>query len=386
LRGEGEVSLAPLASAVKGGHPVGDVPGAVWRTPDGVLQIRPPAAMGELDRFPPPDLGQVDHLFYRRGKRGAAVVVASRGCPMTCSYCCLGADSYLTYRRRSVASVLAEMEDAVVRFGAGFIDFEDENIALDRTWFLELLAAIDARFGREVLELRAMNGLFPPTLDREVVEAMKRAGFRSLNLSLGATRREQLHRFRRPDVRRAFDRALDMAQFWGLDSVGYVIAGAPFQTPEDSLTDLLYLARRRVLAGVSVFYPAPGSSDFIRCRQLDLLPQSLLLWRSSALPISHTTTRMETVTLLRLARILNFMKSLIDSKIPLPGPMAPAEMDLAGMGDRTEIGKLLLSGFLHDGRIRGVDPEGRLFEHTVSLDLTRRFVNRLKRVPVRGTR
>ena len=386
LRGEGEACLPALVKALKEGRPVSEVPGIVYRGSGGALQIRAPAEIDDLDRFPLPDLTLVNHRFYRRGRRGTAVVVASRGCPMTCSYCCMGAGSYATYRRRSVTSVLDEIENAVVRFGAGFVDFEDENISLERPWFLDLLGGIQARFGRGALELRAMNGLFPPSLDLEAVGAMQRAGFRALNLSLGTTCVLQLRRFRRPDVRRAFDRALELARACTLEAVGYVIVGAPFQKPLDSLTDLLYLAGRRVLAGVSVFYPAPGSLEFNRCLQENLLPPSPLLWRSSGLPLSHATTREETVTLLRLARILNFMKSLIDRGFPLPEPMPLTEPNLAGVGDRTELGIILLSGFLHDGRIRGVDPEGRVFEHRVSLDLARAFVRRLKRIPIRGAR
>lgn len=384
LRGEGEASLPLLARALRRGEPMNGVPGAVWREANGDLVTRPPAVAGDLNRLPLPDLGLVDLGYYRRGDRGAATLVASRGCPMACSYCCMGSDSYQTYRRRSVGSVLAEIEDAVVRHGAGFVDFEDENISLDRKWFLQLLEAIEARFGRRQLELRAMNGLFPPSLDREVVQAMQKAGFDTLNLSLGATGVDQLRRFRRPDVRAAFDRALDLAESVGISSVGYVIAGAPFQRPEDSLADLVYLAQRRVLAGLSIFYPAPGSRDFECCDRMGLLPDSLLLMRSSGLPISHTTTRLETATLLRLARILNFIKSLIDQRIALPDARPIPSTQLDGITDRTEAGKLLLAAFFHDGRVRGVSPQGQVFEHTVCLDMTRRFVRCLNRVRVRG--
>jgi len=41
--------------------------------------------------------------------------------------------------------------------------------------------------------------------------------------------------------------------------VGYIIVGAPGQNALDSVDDLLYLAERPVIAGVSVYYPAPGS-------------------------------------------------------------------------------------------------------------------------------
>jgi hypothetical protein len=163
-----------------------------------------------------------------------------------------------------------------------------------------------------------------------------------------------------------------------------VIAGAPFQKPQDSLADLLYLAQRRVLVGLSIYYPAPPSHDYALCERLGLLPKSLRLMRSSALPISHTTSRLEAVTLMRLARILNFIKSLVDAESELPRP-APLTVNIALKGaDRGEIGLRLLASFLYDGRILGIDPEGEVFEHAVSYNLSRCFIDRLKRIRIRG--
>lgn len=310
LRGEGEASLSLLARALRAGSGIENVPGIVYRAAEGGLRAADPAVMEDLDRYPLPAQGLIDGKFYRRGARGAAVVTASRGCPLGCSYCSIGGAEWLKYRRRSVDSVLREIAVAVNEYGAGFIDFEDENLSLRKAWFMELLDGIAGRFGAGRLELRAMNGLFPPSLDEEMVSAMKEAGFTALNLSLGSACPEQARRFGRPDVREGFDRALAWAERVGLNAVGYVIVGAPGQSAADSMDDLLYLAERPVVAGVSVYYPAPGSADFARCARSGLLPGKFSLMRSTALPVSDTTTRDESATLLRLGRILNFMKLL----------------------------------------------------------------------------
>ena len=197
-----------------------------------------------------------------------------------------------------------------------------------------------------------MNGLLPSSLDEQVIAAMQAAGFRTLNLSLGTTAKAQQRQFQRPDVSRAFESALDLARAYNLEAVGYIIVGAPFQKAADSLDDLLYLAERRVLVGTSVFYPSPGSKDYRLCASLGLLPQHFSGMRSSALPLSHTTTRKESVTLLRLSRIINFMKSLVDSGQPLPDP-APAANRITNPNDRNNAGWQLLHFFLHDGIIRG---------------------------------
>jgi radical SAM superfamily enzyme YgiQ (UPF0313 family) len=273
----------------------------------------------------------------------------------------------------------------VNQYDVGFIDFEDENLSLDRRWFLKLLAEIKCRFSTNELELRAMNGLYPPSLDEEVIHSMKAAGFRTLNLSLGSTSAQQLKRFGRSDVRAAFDRALELAAEVGINAVGYVICAAPFQRAEGSVSDLLYLAQRRVLAAVSIFYPAPGSKDYDLCKNLGILPDHFSCMRASALPLAHTTGRKEAVTVLRLARILNFMKSLIDLKIGIANDESPGDIRITDPTDRLETSKRLLSKFLTDGKIRGVTPEGKVFEHLISEELSHSFLTGLAAIDLRGS-
>ena len=206
-------------------------------------------------------------------------------------------------------------------------------------------------------------------------QAMVNAGFRAINLSLGTTSLPQLKRFNRPDIRQAFDRVLELAAIYGMEAVGYVIAAAPFQSAETTLEDLLYLARRNVLAGVSIFYPAPGSKDYRMCAAEGLLPKSYAQMRASALPLAHTTTRIEAATLLRLARIINFMKRLVGRGETLPGPRrSPSK--IARPVDSIMLGRELISGFLHDGIIRGVDATGQVYEHETARHLTTAFLDR----------
>ncbi len=276
---------------------------------------------------------------------------------------------------------MQEIETAVVKMKAGFIDFEDETLAWDRDWFLKLLRAIQGRFKDDGPELRAMNGLYPPSLDEDVIRQMRAAGFKSLNLSLGTSSLSQLKRFNRPDVRRAFDQALQLADNFGLQAVGYIIAGAPFQSAETTLEDLLFLAQRRLLASISIFYPAPGSKDYDVCEAEGLLPRQFALMRASVLPLSHTTTRIEAVTLLRLGRIVNFMKQLIGQGERLPNPQAP-RLTVSRTEDRLSLGREQIGWFRYDGKIRGIDPDGTVYEHQTATHLTTAFRERLKHIEI----
>jgi radical SAM superfamily enzyme YgiQ (UPF0313 family) len=384
LRGDGEASMPLLAESLLRNEGFKDIPGIVYRQSDGTLHINPPALIGDLESLGEPAAHLLNFSYYRRGKKASYVIVAGRGCPLNCSYCSVGKHAGIKYRLRSVSSVIQEMKTAVCDYNAGFIDFEDENISFDRSWFKELLRAIIDKLGGAFLELRAMNGLFPPTLDDEVVSLMKEAGFKILNLSLGTTSKTQLTRFNRPDVTSSFEQALILAETHRLEAVGYIIAGAPHQDPDESVSDLLFLAQQRTLAGISVFYPSPGSRDFGRCRDIGVLPIMPSLFRSSALPISHKTERRDAVTLLRLSRTLNFMKYLIDQGIGIPEPVAFDDSRLKSLTNKIEIGRILLQWFLHDGNIRGVTSDGQIYTHKVNTKLTHRFVEGLRDIQIRG--
>ena len=378
IRGEGEEALPQLAQALQHGFDPREVPGICLRNGDGTLTISEPAVIDNLDTLPRPASRLMKANYYQRRGRAGYTILASRGCPFKCSYCAMGCSPIGIYRKRCVNNIVAEMENAVQMLNCGFFDFEDENLSLDKSWFTDLLKAIIQTFKGCNLELRAMNGLFPPSLDENLLELMKTAGFKTLNLSLGTTSKSQLRRFNRPDVRKSFAHLIGIAGHLDLSCVGYIIVGAPFQDPEQSVDDLLYLWRRRVLAGVSVFYPAPGSADYEQCERLDLLPERTRLYRSSALPLDHVTSRLQTITLLRLGRIVNFMKMMADQGVPIPGAKACNQAHISPSTNRIDMGRLLLQWFLRDGKIRGVDGIGRMYAHAVAEDLVELFIGKLQ--------
>jgi hypothetical protein len=383
LRGDGEATMPLLARALKDGTNLDAVPGLVRRRSDGSLEVKPPVVVDDLDRLPLPAQDLIQWRHYQRSGMGSLSLAASRGCPLRCTYCAVNAASHHGYRRRSVPSVIAELSAAFSIRPMGFIDFEDEHLCADKQWVMALMREITRRFGCWRPELRAMNGLFAPALDADILGWMRAAGFNTLNLALITTSGSQLKRFARPDITSDLDRVLGLALGLGMKAVAYVIIAGPGQDPFESVADLLFLARRRVMAGVSVFYPAPGSRDFRWCRRQNLLPPTVGRIRATALPLAQWTDRLQAVTLLRLGRILNFMKSILDLDHRLPAPAGPP-LHIDPRTDRTVIGRQLLAAFLRDGRIYGIDADGRRYAHCTDPALTRAFIKGLRHVTLQG--
>ena len=383
LRGDGEVSLPLLARALRDHSSLDGVPGLVRRRQDGTLEIKPPVVNEALDALPVPALDLICWKYYQRNAKGSLALSATRGCPQRCTYCAVNAATFHGYRQRSVRSVLAELDAAFIHHPMGFVDFEDEHLSADKPWFMALMDGLEQRRVRWRPEYRAMNGLYAPAMDADMLQQMHKAGFKAVNLALITTDADQLRRFARRNVNAALDRVLSWTEQLGMHAVAYLIVAGPEQDPAQSVDDLLYLAQRRVLAGVSVFYPAPGSSDFSWCRRKGLLPSHHLLMRATALPLAHRTDRIQAATLLRLGRILNFMKQLLDAGQTLPLP-AKLSRTICPAQTRSVLGRQLLGAFLHDGNIYGLDEEGRFFRHQVDLSLTRRFIRGIEKIAIRG--
>ncbi len=402
LRGEGERSMAILASQLKNKLPsdtldiskIKNVPGIAFEI-NKQLHVSKPD-WGTLSNTALPAFDKVDWNYYQRNKKAAIAVVASRGCPFPCSYCAVSSSSsYAGFRLRPVEKVLDEIKSQSKDKDIGFIDFEDENLTLKKAWILDLLDGIKMIFKGKTPELRAMNGLYPPSLDFEILLAMKEAGFKTLNLSVGSFSSSQLKQFKRPDVRKDYDRVLDMAAKLDMECVSYILGAAPGQTAKSSLEDLFMLAQRRTLVGFSVFYPAPGSLDYARCQKDMILPDSFSSMRSTCLPVDHTTSRTQAATLMRLARVINYLKSNIDKYRRLPKPFSHNECnqtksdltaEKTSFADREKISELLVRMFLFDAKLRGMDLSGNIYFHKQDTELCDKFIKEIKKIDLMGVK
>jgi len=158
-----------------------------------------------------------------------------------------------------------------------------------------------------------MNGVSFASLDGELLELMKRAGFHTVNLSLVSTAPSLKKQMGRPTAEIDFGEILKRVEQAGLRTIAYAIFGMPGQTIGDMVDTTIYLMKRKVLLGPSIYYPTPGTPLFERCKAEGILPPTPLQWRSSAFPIeTREFDRLDLVTLFRLTRVINFVKGKIN--------------------------------------------------------------------------
>lgn len=317
ILGEGERRFPALVEQIQRGRGRNllGIDGVGYRT-DGEIRIHPlQGFIQDLDSLPFPERGLLDQDRYRINRKRSTMLITSRGCPHGCAYCSAHLVMGSSFRGRSPENILQEMIACHQEYGIDAFDVEDDNFTFDFKRAKELMTRIIKTFGEGRFELSAMNGVSFASLDRELLSLMKRSGFRTLNLSYVSTDLSTKKRMKRPQSEADFDRILKEAEAVGLNVVAYAILGIPGQTLEEMVSTLVYLMEQRVLIGPSVYYPVPGTSLFYRCKEDGILPSDFSQWRSSALSIeTNEFNRLDMATLLRLARVINFIKGKMDRR------------------------------------------------------------------------
>jgi anaerobic magnesium-protoporphyrin IX monomethyl ester cyclase len=312
--GEGEIRFPLLLEQIKRGK-IGEIDGMGYRA-NGKIQINPlETFIQNLDSLSTPARELFDLDRYRVRKKRSTMVITSRGCPHRCAYCSAHLVMGASFRKRTPEDILQEMVECRDRYGIEVFDIEDDNFTYDKERAKKLMKLIVQMFGERGIELTAMNGVSFASLDGELLRLMKRAGFKTINLSFVTTDFSLREKMKRPGLTIDFKDLLNRVEEVGLNVIAYAILGMPGQTIAEMVDTLIYLMAKRVLIGPSIYYPTPGTRLFKICKEMNILPPHSFQWRSSGLPVeTKEFNRLDIVTLFRLARTINFIKGKMDAK------------------------------------------------------------------------
>ena len=319
LLGEGERTLPEFLSALREERyeSFDSIAGLGYKTKN---KLHVPAhgdLIGDLDALPLPARELIDPARYTLGGKRLTMLLTSRGCPYHCTFCSIFLTAGRQFRVRAINRIIDEMKLCRSRFGTEIFDIEDDNFSFDQKRARQILAAIREEFGEEQIELLAMNGISAANISAPLLDEMKRTGFRALNLALVTSDKEQQRATKRPGTTNHFDRIVAQAATLGREMVNYLILGLPDSTIAEMIDSILHLMQRPVLIGPSVFYATPGTESFEQCRARGLLASTeLALQRSTCFAVeTENFSRLDLVTLFRLCRWLNFIKSRLDVQI-----------------------------------------------------------------------
>ena len=139
--GDGEEVMLPLVEALERGVDPAEVNGLHLRRGESWLTTGPAPARRNLDELPMPArhlISQYAPHYYINFRKPLALMETARGCPFKCNFCSVWKFHESTFREKSAARVVAEIEE----IEADSIFITDDIFWLDRIRGEELAVAI----------------------------------------------------------------------------------------------------------------------------------------------------------------------------------------------------------------------------------------------------
>lgn len=196
-------------------------------------------------------------------------VMSSRGCPFKCTFCASHKVHGRSMRYNSLERVREDFIRLRDQYGANPLVFQDDHFMGDKKRALAIINMV-AELGIPVV---FQNGLAIYALDREMLEALARAGVTQLNLSLESGNERVLkHVMRKPLKLSIVPRVIHDCQDLGIYTSVNILVGSPGETKEDIETGRAYL--RDLGANwylVHCSCPLVGSEMFEICEENDYL-------------------------------------------------------------------------------------------------------------------
>ncbi|MFN7950557.1 MAG: radical SAM protein [bacterium] len=303
VRGEGEETALELFGALAGGpFDPSAIAGLAWRGRDGIAINEPRERTRDVDQIPWPAW----HLFDVRGYYAHSLItgidagltipiLATRGCPYSCTYCSSPRMWTTRWVPRDPVDVASEIERYVRDYGARNFPFQDLTAIVRKDWIVRFCRELLAR-GLDVT-WQFPSGTRCEVIDDEVAELLRRSGGRSLAFapeSGSAVTRQKIKK------RMSEDGLLDAVRAsvrHGLNLTVFVVIGFPHDTAED-LAETRRLAKLLAKLGVDdlaigFFFPIPSTELFDelvgsgRIRLCDEFLKTPLFANEKALDAAH---------------------------------------------------------------------------------------------------
>lgn len=273
--GEGEEALGEVCKRIAQKESFHDIPNIWIKDQKKILKnpVLPPK--DNLDHLPFSDRSIFDYKNLWWERSNTATMMASRGCPFDCAYCCNRAllkiyDKFPPIcRKRSVSGVIEEIQKIQKDYPfVESINFDDDIFFIDKKWAREFSESY-----RKKINLPFFCNIRPNIVDDEIVNLLQEAGCREIRVGLESGNDEIRNSVLKRNISRK--KIINACQ-------AFLKAGIPVRTfniigiPEETPHRILETIRLNAELGISdpqytIFYPFFGTELHGKYEQLGLI-------------------------------------------------------------------------------------------------------------------
>ncbi len=264
--GEGEIRLKQLLKHIENKTLPEDLDGIAYRKGDEVIIKPQETYVEDLDNLPYPDYNLVDFDDYcrvnekfsyadTRDALPVAKMYTSRGCPAGCNFCAVEHIAGKRFRKRSVESILDEIEFMIQKYKVKEILFYDDNLIFDIKRAKELCKGIIKR--QFNIKFKCPN-IAVYCLDNELMDLMKEAGFTMLVFAIeSANDRILKYVMGKPLSIEGVKEKVEYAKKLGFRCAALFVIGSPGETWQEIRNSFAFAEKLDVYCHFSIATPLP---------------------------------------------------------------------------------------------------------------------------------
>lgn len=255
---EPEWVITGLVKAISGNISPAAVKGLVFRNGDEIIvNEKQNLSENNLDDLPFPARDLLNNNSYKlpTNRKKFTLLSVGRGCSAHCIYCVANVYYGRRFRKRSVESVILEIEECINKYDIRNFLFWGESFTTDQNYGENICDEII----RRNIKINWSTTSRVDTLSQTLLYKMKKSGCILLGLGIESYDQGVLNNARKGITIEQINSAVSMIKKAGINSMGHFVFGLPGDTKETAKKSIRFACRNMTFAQFYCAIPYPGT-------------------------------------------------------------------------------------------------------------------------------
>lgn len=273
--GEGEITVKKLFDELSKSKPKLEcIKGIFFKQGNNIIMNERQPMVQNLDSIPFPDrklLKRSDAFMPPDAMYlPVATIMTSRGCPGNCTFCCTKQIFSKRFRARTAKNIVEEIEQLLSKEGIKEIHIADDTFTVIKKRVLEFCEEIKRKDIK--IEFQFMNGLRADFVDRDILNALKSIGMKTVGYGVESGNEKILKNIKKNIPLNITREAFKFSKELGFETWAFLILGLPGET-EETIKDTIKFTKEidPDFAKFFILKPYPGSEIHAELQKNNLI-------------------------------------------------------------------------------------------------------------------